>query len=192
MITIDNTINSVDLADVCFVCDLAKCKGACCVEGDAGAPLEEQEISHLEDEYDFIKPFMRPEGIAEVEKNGVFDFDVSGHYVTPLVNGKECAFLYFSEDGIAGCAIEKAWEAGKTSFRKPVSCHLYPIRISRYKDFEAVNYQEWHVCKPALRHGERLDVPVYRFLKVALIRKYGEKWYKKLCDAIEERKKKEK
>ncbi len=189
MITIDKTINSVDLAEVCFVCDLKQCKGACCVEGDAGAPLLEEEIGLLEDELDYIKPFMRNEGIEETEKNGIFDFDVSGNYVTPLVNGKECAFVYFNEDGIAGCAIEKAWEAGKSTLRKPISCHLYPVRVNRYRDFEAVNYEKWHICEPALRHGKKLKVPVYRFLKVALIRKYGEKWYQELCQALEERQK---
>ena len=132
MIALDNTLCSDDLHKVCFVCDLQKCKGACCVEGDAGAPLDESEIAELEDNLDYIKPFMRPDGIREVEKNGVFDYDSSGQLVTPLVNGAECVFVDFDESGIAGCAIEKAWEAGASSFRKPVSCHLYPIRIGKY------------------------------------------------------------
>lgn len=185
MIAIDTTLNSDDLANVCFVCDLQRCKGACCVEGDAGAPLEEQEISELEDNIDYIRPFMRPEGIEIVEDLGVFDYDAHGHYVTPLINGAECAFVVFSDDGIAACAIEKAWEAGKSSFRKPVSCHLYPVRISKYNDFDAVNYHQWHVCQPALELGKRLNVPVYKFLRDSLIRKYGEQWYAKLCGAIE-------
>lgn len=185
MIAIDDTINSDELGKVCFVCDLASCKGACCVEGDAGAPLDESEISELEDNLDTIKPFMRPVGIEVVDNLGVFDYDASGHYVTPLVNGAECAFVIFTGDGIACCAIEKAWEAGKSKFRKPVSCHLYPVRISRYNEFDAVNYHEWHICKPALKHGKKLEVPLYIFLKVPLIRKYGAEWYKKLCDSIE-------
>lgn len=180
MIAIDNTLNSDDLHKICFVCDLTKCKGACCVEGDAGAPLEEHEISELEDALDYIIPFMRPDGVKAVEQTGVFDFDSFGHYVTPLINDAECAFVIFSEDGTAACAIEKAWEAGKSTFRKPVSCHLYPIRISKYKDFDAVNYHEWHICRPALEHGKKLNVPVYVFLKDSLIRKYGEKWYENL------------
>jgi len=186
MIAIDNTINSDDLAKVCFVCDLLKCKGACCVEGDAGAPLEEEEISELDDALDYIKPFMRQDGIDAVEKMGVFDFDSGGHYVTPLINGAECVFVVFTEDGTAACAIEKAWEAGKSRFRKPVSCHLYPVRISRYTDFDAVNYHQWNICQHALELGKKLNVPMYIFLKVALIRKYGEKWYKKLCESIEQ------
>ena len=185
MIIIDDTIVSDQLRDTCFVCDLSKCKGACCVEGDAGAPLEEEEISILEDVVDHIKPFMRREGIEEVERNGVFDFDAGGHYVTPLVNGRECAFVAFNDEGVAMCAIENAWKAGKTDFRKPVSCHLYPVRLSRYKDFEAINYHEWHICKPALEYGKKLNLPVYQFLKEALIRKYGERYYEQLAKQIE-------
>lgn len=185
MIIIDDTIVSDQLRDTCFVCDLSKCKGACCVEGDAGAPLEEEEISILEDVVDHIKPFMRREGIEEVERNGVFDFDAGGHYVTPLVNGRECAFVAFNDEGVAMCAIENAWKSGKTDFRKPVSCHLYPVRLSRYKDFEAINYHEWHICKPALEYGKKLNLPVYQFLKEALIRKYGERYYQQLAKQIE-------
>ena len=155
------------------------------MEGDAGAPLEEPEISELEDNIDYIRPFMRPEGIKIVEDLGVFDYDAHGHYVTPLINGAECAFVVFSDDGIAACAIEKAWEAGKSSFRKPVSCHLYPVRISKYNDFDAVNYHQWHVCQPALELGKRLNVPVYKFIRDSLIRKYGEQWYASLCETIE-------
>jgi len=185
MIAIDDTINSDDLGKVCFVCNLGICKGACCVEGDAGAPLDEQEISELEDNLDYIRPFMNQAGIDVIEQTGVFDYDSYGHYVTPLVNGIECAFVVFNEEGIAGCAIEQAWEAGKSKFRKPVSCHLYPVRISRYNDFDAVNYHQWHICRPALELGKKLNIPLYVFLKDSLIRKYGEKWYEKLRRSIE-------
>lgn len=190
MIIIDTTIVSDQLKDTYFVCDLTKCKGACCVEGDAGAPLEEEEISILEDAVDHIKPYMRKEGVDEVERSGVFDFDAEGHYVTPLVNGKECAFVVFDEEGIAMCAIENAWKAGKTDFRKPVSCHLYPVRLSKYRDFEAVNYHEWHICKPAVEYGKKLKLPVHEFLKEALIRKYGNRYYDQLAKQIEDLKKK--
>ena len=186
MIALENTLSSDDLHKVCFVCDLLKCKGACCVEGDAGAPLDESEIAELEDNLDYIKPYMRPDGIREVEKNGVFDYDERGQYVTPLINGAECAFVDFDKDGIAICAIEKAWEAGASAFRKPVSCHLYPIRIGKYNHFDALNYHEWHICHPALELGKKLDVPVYVFLKEALIRKYGEKWYNSLVASIQD------
>ncbi len=180
MIIIENTIVSDDFKKACFACDLAKCKGACCVEGDAGAPLDEEEISLLEDSIDNVMPFMRQEGIDEVKKNGVFDFDASGQYVTPLINGKECAFVFFNAEGIALCAIEKAWKEGKTDFRKPVSCHLYPIRLSKYKDFDAVNYNQWHICEPARVNGKELGLPVHTFLREAIIRKYGENYYTQL------------
>ncbi|MFZ4399141.1 MAG: DUF3109 family protein [Bacteroidales bacterium] len=182
MISIDNTIISDDLNEVCFVCDLKKCKGACCVEGDAGAPLDAEEISILEDEIDVIKPYMRPEGIAVIEQNGVFEMDAWGNTVTPLVNQRECAFVYF-EDEIAFCAIEKAWEQKKLKFQKPISCHLYPVRINQYNDFDAVNYQRWHICEKAVVNGKRLNIKVYEFLKEPLIRKYGLKWYKELVNS---------
>jgi len=189
MIVIDNTIVSDDIKKICFVCDLSSCKGACCVEGDAGAPLDEDEISILEDSIDNILPFMRPEGVEEVNRNGVFDYDANGHYVTPLLNGNECAFVVFNDESIAMCAIENAWKEGKTPFRKPISCHLYPIRLSRYKDFEAVNYHQWHICSPALEYGKKLKVPVHEFLKEALIRKYGERYYEQLIKQLEDSKK---
>ena len=179
MIAIDKTLISDELGSICFACDLSACKGQCCVDGDAGAPLDEEEISILEDCYDEVKPYMTLEGIEQVELSGVFDYDMFGNYVTPLVNGRECAFVYH-ENGIAFCAIEKACKEGKISFLKPVSCHLYPVRISKYDDFEAVNYNEWHICKPALLNGKENDIPLYVFLKDSLIRKYGENWYNEL------------
>lgn len=192
MIIVGSTLVSEDLKTTRFVCDISKCKGACCIEGDAGAPLEEEEISLLEDAVDHVKPYMRPEGIEVVEKDGVFDFDDYGHYVTPLVNGKECAFVIFNSEGIAMCAIEQAWQDGKTGFRKPVSCHLYPIRISRYKDFDAVNYHEWHVCLPGVQHGKKLNVPLHVFLKTAITRKYGAQYYEELRKQLEDAKKNKK
>ncbi len=179
MITIDNTIISDDLIEKEFVCDLKKCKGECCVSGDEGAPLEEEEISLLEDYIDRIKPYMTEQGKRVIEKTGIFDYGASGEFVTPLVNDCECAFTIF-KDGIAFCAIEKAFLEKKIKFQKPISCHLYPVRIQKYKDYEAVNYHQWHICKSATRTGRNLGVPVYEFLKEPLIRKFGEKWYKKL------------
>ncbi|NVN94556.1 MAG: DUF3109 family protein [Bacteroidetes bacterium] len=179
MISLDNTIISDDLEDVCFVCDIKKCKGACCVEGDAGAPLDAEEISILENEIEVIKPYMTAEGIAVVEQTGVFVLDDWGNMVTPLVNHRECVYVYF-ENEIALCAIEKAWEHKKLKFQKPISCHLYPVRIHHYNDFDAVNYHRWHICEKALVNGKRLNIKVYEFLKQPLIRKYGQKWYKNL------------
>lgn len=186
MIVIDDKTVSDDLAQVKFLCNLKKCKGACCVEGDAGAPLLEEEIGELEDSLDEIRIHMTEKGLQVVEAMGVFEYDEIGQFVTPLVNGRECAFANFT-DGIAWCAIEKAWQEDKIKFRKPVSCHLYPVRITKYKDYDAVNYHEWHICKPGLVHGRREDVPLYKFLKDSLIRRYGETWYRELVREIEKK-----
>jgi hypothetical protein len=186
MIVIDDKTVSDDLARVKFVCNLKKCKGACCVEGDAGAPLLESEIGELEDSLDEIRIHMTDKGLRVVDEMGVFEYDEIGQFVTPLVNGRECAFANFS-DGIAWCAIEKAWQEGRTTFRKPVSCHLYPIRITSHKDYDAVNYHEWQICRHALVHGRRNDVPLYKFLKDSLIRRYGDVWYRKLTREIEKK-----
>jgi len=186
MIAIDDTLISDDLGDVYFTCDLGKCHGACCVEGDAGAPLDEEEIGVLEDIMEKIRPFMTEAGIREVDGTGVFDYDAGGNFVTPLVNDCECAFVYM-DFGVAKCVIEKAYYAGLISFKKPISCHLYPIRITKFKDFEALNYHKWPICERALVTGRREDVRVYEFLKEPLIRKYGKAWYEKLDTAFKEK-----
>ena len=183
MIQLDSTLISDDLREVHFCCDLQKCKGACCVEGDAGAPLEEKEISLLEDYIDTIKLFMVPKGISEVEKTGVFDYDAEGKFVTPLVNGNECCYVYHKE-GIARCAIEKAFQEKAIPFPKPISCHLYPARIKPVGNGEAVNYHKWFVCNKALENGMKLKLPLYRFLEDALIRKYGRNWYNRLVKLL--------
>jgi len=183
MIAIDNTLVSDELFDRKFVCDLNACKGACCVEGESGAPLEAEEIGIMEDELEKILPFLTSEGRATIAEQGVFTVDVDGDYVTPLNNGAECAFTIFDEKGIAKCGIEQAHFAGATSFRKPVSCHLYPVRVAQLKDYIAVNYHHWPICAPACACGEKLDVPVYAFLKEALTRKFGEEWYAQLAEA---------
>ena len=183
MLSVENNLVSDDLALVKFVCDLKKCHGACCVEGDTGAPLDEAEISILEDCLDEVKPYMNESGLAEVERTGVFDYDANGAYVTPLVNNKECAFVIFEKE-TAFCAIEKAYNAGRMKFQKPVSCHLYPVRIRKSRNDDVVNYHEWQVCRFALINGRRLDIPLYVFLKEPLIRKYGRKWYTNLEEQI--------
>ena len=180
MISIQNTLISDDLRKVFFCCDLKKCKGACCIKGDAGAPLLEEEISLIEDYRNEIICFMRDEGKVEVERNGVFDYDAEGKYVTSLVNGRECVFVYF-EDGIARCAIEKAFTEKRIPFPKPISCHLYPVRISALHRGEAVNYHKWQICRPALERGIKEKIPLYRFLEGSLKRRYGQDWYDKLC-----------
>jgi hypothetical protein len=180
LVEIQDKVVSLDLFEKKFVCDLNACKGACCIEGDSGAPLTEEEISIIEDDLEFIKPYMRPEGIAEVEKTGVFYMDWDNDPVTTLVNGAECAFVYFDEKGITKCAIEQAHKAGKTNFKKPISCHLYPIRTQKYAQFEALNYNEWKICSPACSCGESLNVKVYKFLKEPIIRAYGEAFFEEM------------
>jgi len=180
MIQIDDKIISDNIIDRKFVCDLSKCKGACCIHGDSGAPFEESEILILEQVYNEIVPYMRAEGIKAVEEQGKYVVDVEYDKVTPLVNGGECAYVVFDADGIALCAIEKAFLDKKISFRKPISCYLYPIRTKVYHQYEAINYDVWDICKPAIKNGELLNVSVYKFLKEPIIQKYGEEWFEKL------------
>jgi len=188
MIVVDDKIVSDDVVKVLFSCDLAACSGDCCVEGDEGAPLEEEEIGIIEDALDEIAPYMREEGLKVVDNTGVFDYGADGDYVTPLVNNRECAFVYF-EKGIAFCAIEKAYREGKIDFIKPISCHLYPIRITKYADFEAVNYHQWSICSSALACGLKKGIPVYESLKEPLVRKYGAQWYAELEKEVKNLKK---
>lgn len=186
-VEIDGAVVAEDVMSRQFICNLHKCKGACCVKGDAGAPLEEAETKLLESEFDKIKPFLRVEGIRSIEDQGTWIKDPQdGEAVTPLVNNKECAYVVFEADGTALCGIERAWSAGATSFQKPISCHLYPIRITKYKTFEAVNYHRWEICDPACELGTQLRIPVHSFLKKALIRKYGAEWYEKLAEAAKQ------
>lgn len=184
MINHDKAIISDDIINEQFVCNLDKCKGACCVEGDSGAPLDDDELRIMIDVYDKVKPFMNEKGIAAVEKDGLYVKDEDGDYTTTCVDGnKECAYVVF-ENGITQCAFEKAYNAGAIEWKKPISCHLYPIRITKYDDFEALNYDRWSICSPACSFGKELKVPVYKFLKEPLIRKYGEEWYQALCEAV--------
>ena len=186
MIVIEKTIVSDDVVEKEFVCKLTACKGACCVIGESGAPLEKEETKKLEEIFPLVKEYMNEAGIREVEKQGAWRIDKDGDYVTPLVNGDaECAYVFFDENKIAKCSIEKAFYEGKTDFKKPISCHLYPVRIKKQQTYDAVNYEYWKGCAPACTHGKELGVPVYKFLKEALIRKYGEAWYDQLNLAAE-------
>lgn len=186
MIQIDDTLVSLEVLQKKFVCDLSACKGACCVEGDDGAPLEDEERDELDLIYEDLKPFLRPEGIAAIEAQGTWTRDqYDEEYVTPLVNGSECVYTTFDDKGTAHCGIEQAYRAGAVDFYKPISCHLYPVRITKYKEFEAVNYDQWKICDPARACGMKLEVKVYQFLKPALIRKYGEEYFEQLEAADE-------
>ena len=179
MIQVQDKIISLDIFEKHFVCDLNACKGACCVEGDSGAPLVEEEEKILNEIYEKVKPYMKKEGINEIENQGVAVYDSEGDLTTTLVNGKECAFVV-EENGINLCSIEKAFQEGKTDFKKPISCHLFPIRIKEYRDFDAINYEKIKICKPACECGSKLEIQVHAFLKEPLIRKYGETWYEEL------------
>jgi hypothetical protein len=181
MIAIDKTLISEDLLEKKFVCDLNACKGACCVAGDSGAPLEKDELPILDSILEKVKPYMVKKGIKAVEKYGSYVIDSDGDYTTTLVSsGAECAFVFFDENKIAKCAIEQAYYDGKIDWKKPISCHLYPVRITAHKEYDAVNYDKWSICKPACECGAKLDVPVYKFLKEPLILKYGKDWFKQL------------
>ena len=186
MIQIDDKLISEDLFSEEFVCNLAKCKGICCVDGDAGAPLDEDETKILDEIYPKIKSYLRPEGIQAIEEQGTYTLDFEGDLATPLVNNAECAYVIFDEKGYTKCAIEKAYEDGVIDWQKPISCHLYPIRITEYSNFSAINYHEWDICSDACTLGKELGVKVHQFLKKPLIRKYGEEFYQTLSEAAEE------
>jgi len=177
MVAVGNVLVSEDIFERKFVCDLNACKGACCVEGDGGAPLSYEEADTLEEIYDSIKSEIPESGRLAIEEQGHFIMDSDGDLVTPLVAGKHCAYTVFDANNWATCGIEKAWLNGKTTFRKPISCHLYPIRVKKLVDIDTLNYHTWNVCKPACTCGSKLNVPVYLFLKDALIRSYGEEWF---------------
>ncbi len=177
MIEIDDKIVSIDLLREYFACDIAQCKGICCVEGNAGAPLEIEEVDLLEQEYEAYKPYMTPEGVAAVEEQGFMVVDEDGDYTTPLVNDAECAFAYV-EGGVTLCAIEKAWRAGETHFVKPISCHLYPIRLINFANGGVgLNYHRWSVCRSACQNGAKLQIPVYQSLREPITRRFGEEFY---------------
>ena len=184
MVLIENTLVSLEVIERKFVCDLTRCKGMCCVDGVAGAPVEKEEGEILTRILPDLKPYLRMEGLKAIEEQGAVVTDHDGELVTPLVSTEECAYAIF-EDGIAKCAIEQAYFDGKVEFRKPISCHLYPIRLSKIDNLEAVNYHQWEICRPALRYGKKLGVPIYQFVKDALIRRYGAKWYEELEETAE-------
>lgn len=184
MLQIENTLVSLDIIEKKFVCDLNACKGECCIDGDSGAPLEEEEVKILEEIYPLVEPYVTRKGREVAKKDGLTMVDEEGDTVTTLIDKKECMFTIF-EKGIALCAIDKAYRDGKVKFQKPISCFLYPIRVKKYADFVAVNYDKWEICKPARILGEKTGVPVYKFLKEPLLRKFGKEWYEQLEYAAE-------
>jgi hypothetical protein len=193
MIAIDNILVSDEVVQEQFVCDLSKCKGGCCEDGDAGAPMEKWELEKLKKYYEVIKPYMNAEGIKEIERQGKFIYDNEFGWVTPTINGGICAYGYRDKQGIIKCSIEQAYNEGKLDWKKPLSCHLFPIKIQKSKrdpDVEYVNYEPREdLCKAACALGKKLKMPVYVFLKESLIRKYGEEFYKALAATAEHMKK---
>jgi hypothetical protein len=180
LVEIQDKIVSTQIFERQFVCDLTACKGACCIEGNGGAPVTKEEVDIIEANLDKVLPYMRPEGIAAIEAQGVVYEDEDFEPATTLVNGKECAFVYFDQTNTTKCAIEKAHREGQIDFIKPISCHLYPIRTKQFNEYTALNYEKWDICEPACACGEKLDVPVYKFLKEPLIRAFGPEFYKEL------------
>ncbi len=180
MFQLGKTIVSEEILQKEFVCNLNACKGACCVEGDAGAPLEKEELEELRNDFDAIKPFLGEKGLLAIEQQGLYTTTEFGEFETPLIDGKDCAYVIYDERNHALCGIEEAYNQGATGFKKPISCHLYPVRIRQYSEFAAVNYHKWEICDDACALGKELQIPVYRFVKQALVRKFGEKWYKDL------------
>jgi len=183
MIVIDNTIVSDEIAEMNFSCNLKCCCGMCCIEGDGGAPLEEEEVAILNNIIDKIKPFLTSKAKEAINSIGMFDYDQEGNYVTPLINDRECAYSYIDE-GVVKCSIEKAYELKKIKFIKPISCHLYPLRLKKYDSFTAINYHEWDICKSALLNGKNYSIPLYKFLEIPLVRKFGKAWYNKLLKEV--------
>lgn len=187
MFQLGKTIVSENIIDKEFVCNLSACKGACCIDGDAGAPLEKEETKILEDIYPIVKPFLRQEGIDVIEKEGTWITGDFGELETPLINNADCAYVIFDENNTALCAIEEAYNQGLINWKKPVSCHLYPVRVKDYSEFSAVNYHQWEICDDACSLGKELQVPVYKFVKQALVRKFGEDWYEELEKVAQKR-----
>ncbi|MCL1937428.1 MAG: DUF3109 family protein [Candidatus Azobacteroides sp.] len=186
MIQINNTLLVREIIDEFFLCDLSVCKGICCVEGDAGAPVEYDEIARLEAILAEVEHDLSSEAKKVIDQQGAVCLDSDGEYVTSIVKGKDCVFTCYDEKGYCRCAIEKAYREGKIDFQKPISCHLYPIRVVNYNGFQALNYHYWHVCHAAKILGKKEGVKVYQFLKEPLIRKFGNEWYESLCQIAKE------
>lgn len=186
ILQVGDVLLSPDILTERFCCDLDACKGICCVEGDAGAPVTLDEIERIEEAMDEVWAGMSASAQAVIDKQGVAYSDPDGELVTSIVGGKDCVFTCH-EDGCCLCLLEKAYRSGRSSFCKPISCALYPIRERRLSNGTvALNYHRWEVCRDAVKKGRELDLPVYRFLKEPLIRRFGEEWYHELEIMAEE------
>lgn len=186
MLEIQNTLVSLDLLERYFCCDLDKCLGECCIEGDAGAPITEDERRQIEDILPEIFDDLMPAAQREIKEHGVAYIDEEGDLVTSIVDGRNCVFTCYEPGGMCHCAIERAFRQGRVNFMKPVSCHLYPVRVKEYADFTAVNLHRWKICHCAEVLGRKLGVRAYKFLKEPLIRRFGEEWYDELDHTADE------
>lgn len=180
MFVIKDTLVSLDLIEKFFVCDLDECKGQCCIDGDAGAPLLEEEKENIDSHLDSILPLLTPGGKNAVVNDGSAYYDSEGDLVTTLIEGKNCAFCTFSDEGVCLCALEKGYRDNVLPQLKPSSCHLYPVRLSSVGNMTAVNLHKWKICRCARKKGEELGIRAYQFLKEPLIRKFGADWYEEL------------
>jgi len=180
LVEIGDKIISTEIFAKEFVCDLSRCKGACCVKGSGGAPLKDKEVDKLTKNLDKIKPYMSEKGINLVDQDEIYYLDEDDIPATKLIDKKECCFVYFDESNTAKCAIESSYENGDIDFNKPISCHLYPIRIKDFNEFTAINYEAWDICNPACALGQSLKVPVYKFLKEPIIREFGSAFFAEL------------
>ncbi len=185
MLQIGKTIISLDVIQKEFFCDLRKCQGACCVDGDSGAPVTPEEARLIEQMFPDFEEYLSDHNKTEIIRQGFSLTDSDGDLVTPIVGNNECVYTFIDENGLTKCAIEKAYFEKKITFRKPVSCHLFPIRITEYERFDAINYQQLDICKPGRICGIRKGIPLWKYLKDPLTRKYGEEWYKELTYAAE-------
>lgn len=185
MFQIQDTLVTLDLAERFFCCDLDKCLGACCIEGDAGAPVTEREVAEIEKVLPLVVDEMLPRAVEEVKENGIAYTDQEGDLVTTILDGRNCAFTCYAPGGICLCALEKVFRQGRTSFRKPASCALYPLRIKEYPAFTAVNYHRWEICRDAEVLGKEKGIRLYQFLRGPLIERFGKEWYDELQQACE-------
>ena len=186
IVEVGDVLVSTEIFTEQFCCDLSQCKGECCVEGDAGAPVTQEEVMHIEDALDTVWGDLSAQAQSIIDKQGVAYVDEEGDLVTSIVNGKDCVFTCYGEDGCCYCAIEKAYRAGLCKFKKPVSCHLYPIREKKLGDMTGLNYDRWDVCHAAVLRGEKDGIPLYKYLKEPLIRRFGQQWYDELDFTVEE------
>lgn len=185
MFQIQDTLVTLDVAERFFCCDLDQCKGVCCIEGDAGAPITESEMQQLKDGLPAVWDELTPQAREEITRRGVGYIDEEGDLVTTIVDGRDCVFTCYAPGGVCLCAFDKLYRKGAIDFRKPMSCYLYPLRITRYPTFTAVNYHKWKICRSAERNGRKLGIRLYQFLKEPLTERFGKEWYEELCMACE-------